>query len=83
MLSLLFGGLSLALYLAMAAEEAKGGRRAVAGMFNSVLYSSLSCALAALTLADRKHRWCSQNLLVFSCFKDEEGFCVPFPLALE
>lgn len=47
----------LALYLAMAAEEAKGGRRAVAcagETFNSCLHSSLPHALAALRLPDRK-----------------------------
>ena len=85
-LLLLFGVLSLALYLAMAAEEVKGGRRAVAcarGTFNSCLHSSLPRALAALGLADRKCWWGAQNLLVFGCLKDEDGFCVPFPLALE
>lgn len=72
----------------MAAEEAKGGRRAVAcagETFNSCLHSSLPRALAALGLADRKCRWWSRNLLVFGRVKDEEGcffFFVPFPLAL-
>lgn len=69
----------------MAAEEAKGGRRAVAcagETFNSCLRSSLPRALAALGLADRKCRWWSRNLLVFGCVKDEEGFFFfgPFPL---
>lgn len=75
----------LALYLAMAAEEAKGGRRAVAcagETFNSCLHSSLPYMPWQLSGCLIGNAGDVPKICSFGCLKDEEGFCVLFPLAL-